>query len=157
MKQVVLILLAPLLITCAAGQSGPTASRSASMPNDAGKKAVVTLDIFSGRENPSWELSAEQVEALAAALGALPETDPAGFFDGLGYRGFKVLVTEAAQGKTESIRAHGGLVLYSVGGADKFLKDEERRVEKLLLESGGRHLNADVRDAVRLEIEPPRP
>jgi hypothetical protein len=157
MRQVGLFLLASLLMTCAVGQSGPTASRSAAMTNDSKKKAVVTLDIFSGRENPSWELSGEQLGALASVLGALPETEPAAFFDGLGYRGFRVVITDEATGKTEGIKAWKGLVLYSAGGADKFLKDKDRRAERLLLESGEGHLKAELRDAVRLEIEPPRP
>lgn len=152
-----LFFLASLLMTCAAGPSGPTASSSAAMTNDSKKRADVTLDIFSGRENPSWELSGEQLGALASVLEALPETEPAAFFDGLGYRGFRVVITDEATGKTEGIKAWKGLVQYSAGGADKFLKDKDRRVERLLLESGGSHLKADLRDAVRLEIEPPRP
>lgn len=144
-------------MTCAVGPSSPTASRSAAMTNDSKKRADVTLDIFSGRENPSWELPGEQLDALASVLEALPETEPAAFFDGLGYRGFRVVITDEATGKTEGIKAWKGLVLHSAGGADQFLKDKDRRVERLLLESGGGHLKTDLRDAVRLEIEPPRP
>lgn len=157
MRQVGLFLLASLLMTCAVGPSSPTASRSAAMTNDSKKSAKVTLDIFSGRENPSWELSREQLGALASALEALPETEPAAFFDGLGYRGFRVAITDEATGKTEGIKVWKDLVQYSAGGADKFLKDKDRRVEHLLLESGGVHLKDDLRDAVRLEIEPSRP
>lgn len=157
MRQVGLFLLASLLLTCAAGPSGPTASRSAAVTNDSGKSARVTLDIFSGRENPSWEFSGERLGALASVLEALPETEPAAFFDGLGYRGFRVVITDEATGKTGGIKAWKGLVLYSAGGVDKVLKDKDRRVERLLLESSGGHLEADIRDAVRLEIEPPRP
>jgi hypothetical protein len=157
MRQVGLFLLASLLMTCAVGPSSPTASRSAAMTNDSKKSAEVTLDIFSGRENPSWKLSGEQLGALATALEALPETEPAAFFDGLGYRGFRVVITDEASGKTEGLKAWKGLVLYSAGGVEKFLKDKDRRVERLLLESGGGHLKDDLRDAVRREIEPPRP
>jgi hypothetical protein len=157
MRQVGLFLLASLLMTCAVGPSSPTASRSAAMNNDARKSAEVTLDIFSGRENPSWKLSKEQLGALASVVEALPETESAAFFDGLGYRGFRVVITDEATGKTEGIKAWKGLVLYSAGGVEKFLKDKDRRVEHLLLESGGEHLKADLRDAVKLEIEPSRP
>ena len=157
MRLVGLFLLASLLMTCAVGPGGPTASRGAAMTNDSGRRAEVTLDIFSGRENPSWELSREQLGALAAALEALPETEPAAFFDGLGYRGFRVVITDEAAGKTVGVRAWKGLVLYSAGGVDKFLEDKERRVERLLLGSGGGRLKDDIRDAVRLEMEPPRP
>ena len=157
MRHVGLLFLASLLMTCAVGPSSPTASRSAAQTNASKKSAEVTLDVFSGRENPSWELSREQLGALASALEALPETEPAAFFDGLGYRGFRVLLTDEATKKTEAVKAWKGLVLYSAGGVEKFLKDKDRRVERLLLESGGGHLKADIRDAVRLEIDPPRP
>jgi hypothetical protein len=68
-----------------------------------------------------------------------------------------VLVTDEATKKTEGIKAWKGLVRYNAGGVEKFLKDKDRRVERLLLESGGGNLNADLREAVRLEIDPPRP
>jgi hypothetical protein len=157
MRQVWLFLLATLLMTCAAGPGSPAASRSAASTNDSEKSAEVSLDIFSGRESPSWELTTEHLGALAPVLESLPETEPAAFFEGLGYRGFRVLVTDGATKKTEGIKAWKGLVLYSAGGVEKYLKDKDRRVERLLLESGGGHLQADVRDAVRLDIEPPRP
>lgn len=150
-----LFLLGALLMTCAVGPSGPPASQGVAMTSDSGKRAEVTLDIFSGRKNPSWEVSKEQLEALASALEALPETEPAAFFDGLGYRGFRVVITDEATKKTMEVKARKGLVLYSAGGVDRFLKDKDRRVERLLLESGGGHLKDDIRDAVRLEIESP--
>jgi hypothetical protein len=151
-----LFLLASLLLTCAVGPNGPAASGGAPITNDSVKRAEVTLDVFSGRENPSWELSGKQLGALVSALGALTETEPAALFDGLGYRGFRVVITDEATGKTEEVKVWRGLVLYSAGGVDKFLKDKDRRVERLLLESGGGHLKSDIRDAVRLEIEQPR-
>lgn len=157
MRQLGLLLLAPLLITCAAGPSAPAAPQDAAMTNQSGKRAEVTLDIYSGRENPSWELSGEQLGALVSALDGLPATERADFFDGLGYRGFTAVIKDAAAGKTERVKACKGLILYTSGGAEKFLKDKDRRVEKLLLESAGRHLKAEQSEAVRLEIEPPRP
>jgi hypothetical protein len=158
MKQIMLFLLVPLLITCAVSRSEPAAPGKAAMTNGAGKKAKVTLDIFSGRENPSWQLSEEQINKLLSTLDALPTSERVRFFDGLGYRGFLVSLTEAASSKEAgSIKAYKGAVLYSAGGVEKFFTDKERRVENLLLESGGSQLGADIRDIVKREIEPPKP
>lgn len=52
-------------------------------------RVEVMLDIFSGRPNPRWTLSDEQVNDLQARLRALPEARPV-VPPGLGYRGFIV-------------------------------------------------------------------
>src|SRR5437660_10024912 len=50
-------------------------------------RVEVMLNIFSGRPNPRWRLSDEQVNDLQARLRALPEAAPV-VPPGLGYRGF---------------------------------------------------------------------
>jgi hypothetical protein len=52
-------------------------------------RVEVMLDIFSGRPNPRWTLSDQQVNDLQARLRALPESTPV-MPPGLGYRGFIV-------------------------------------------------------------------
>lgn len=157
MRLAALFLLAPILVTCAAGTSGPAASRNTAMNDNEGKRAEVTLDIYSGRPNPSWKLNEEQLKALLSELDRLPASEPVKFFDDLGYRGFQVFVTDGESGKREAIKACKGVVLRSAAGADRFLEDKERRVERLLLESGGKVLEAGTVESVRREIEPPRP
>lgn len=158
MKQILLFLLVPLLLTCAVSRNEPTASQKAAMTNKAANTAKVTLDIFSGRENPSWQLSEEQVDKLISIFNTLPASEPVKFFDGLGYRGFMVSLSEAASKReTGSLKAYQGAILYRTGDVDKFFLDKERKVENLLLESGGSHLGADIRDSVKREITPPQP
>ena len=48
----------------------------------------VELDIFSGRPNPSWQLSPERAAELAAKLQGLSEKTQPAQDPGLGYRGF---------------------------------------------------------------------
>jgi hypothetical protein len=158
MKQILLFLLVPLLITCAASHNEPVASRKANMTNNAGNMAKVTLDIFSGRENPSWQLSEEQVNKLLSLIDTLPASEPAVFFDGLGYRGFMVSLRQQAASarETGSIKACKGAIQYRAGDVDKFFTDKDRQVEHLLLESAGSHLGADIRDSVKREIAPPK-
>jgi len=50
-------------------------------------RVEIMLNIFSGRPNPRWRLSDEQVNDLQARLRALPEAAPV-VPPGLGYRGF---------------------------------------------------------------------
>jgi len=53
----------------------------------------VTLNIFSGRPNPSWVLTGEDEKQLIERLAVLEEvTDkrPSGVYGGLGYRGFTI-------------------------------------------------------------------
>lgn len=50
----------------------------------------VELDIFSGRPNPTWELSSEEVDEFTARLSDLTPCDRAFAPPGLGYRGFEI-------------------------------------------------------------------
>lgn len=50
----------------------------------------VELDIFSGRPNPSWELSVDEAAELSRRLAALIKTETRPDEGGLGYRGFVI-------------------------------------------------------------------
>lgn len=72
-------------------------------------KVEVMLDIFSGRPNPRWELSEEQIEELKMKLDALPagtkKKPPV-----LGYRGIRVLNVSRIEGLPERIKAYNGVL-----------------------------------------------
>lgn len=72
-------------------------------------RVQVTLDIFSGRPNPQWALSEEQIEELRKRLVDLKEEE-ATTPPGLGYRGF--LVANAGQDRRlpEQVRVYNGTV-----------------------------------------------
>jgi hypothetical protein len=84
----------------------------------------VELDIFSGRENPSWLLKKEQSETLIALMsgstdsGALPQEPPP-----LGYRGFCIEYDGATW------RAYRG----TLSGANICRIDPDRSIERFLL------------------------
>ena len=121
------------------------------IPNNV-KKARVTLQIYSGRENPSWNLSEKQISDLLALFGNLPKSEAFTLPDNLGYRGFQVELSENAAEKTQEIVAYKGRVLYTSAEAeDKYFTDRERRLEMFLLNSAG-SLNEELKRLVKDEI-----
>ena len=152
MKNVAIWLLALCFLACAVNDKRETLLIDATPANV--KKAKVTLQIFSGRENPSWSLSEKQIDALLALLNDLPKAEPSDFQDGLGYRGFQVVLTDATE-KTQEIVAHRGRIFYKSAEADKYFTDRDRRVEIFLLKSGDSHLDANLSKSVKDEIESP--
>jgi hypothetical protein len=108
----------------------------------------VELDVFSGRPNPSWELSREEMTKFESIVqSARPGTGEIEL-PGLGYRGFVV---------------HGGTDLRIFQGA--LLKDEISRevaetigkpnvdLERWLLETGKPYLESGIYGAVGEELD----
>jgi hypothetical protein len=122
--------------------------------NKADGQAKVTLDIYSGRQNPTWSLTKEQAENLLVIVKGLPASDPCDFFDGLGYRGFKVNLTSPVAGKTSAIMVYRGRVRYDDGRQVKYLTDKDRRIEQLLLKYGSPHLTPGLYKTVEREVRP---
>ncbi len=94
----------------------------------------VTLGIYSGREDPSWLLAADEVAALDRALNALPRAVGRPPEAGLGYRGFTI---ERSDG---TLVAYGGAVAPPGRGERALLSDPARTIERLLLESARTHV-----------------
>jgi len=114
------------------------------------KKAKVTLRVYSGRENPSWNLSEKQTSDLLALVGDLPNSEASALPDNLGYHGFQVELAENAA----EIVAYKGRVLYkSAEAEDKYFTDTKRRMEMFLLNSAGSSLNEELKRLVKDEIE----
>jgi hypothetical protein len=117
----------------------------------------VEVDVYSGRPNPSWDLSAEDVQAFFQRIDALPlapQRSGSSFPEGnLGYRGLKVQATK------EDFVAHieisrGHVVVDSTGSAPKRrLFDPGRSLERWLLQTGRERLDTDLLHYLRLEME----
>lgn len=111
----------------------------------------VTLGIYSGRPDPSWELSDVQVAALVGQLASLPVengTPPQG---GLGYHGFSILVEQA--GVTgEVLVAYRGAVTGPGDAPGSYRADPQRTVETALLGTGRSHLAANEISAVEADL-----
>ena len=116
----------------------------------------VELDVFSGRPNPSWELTGKQPTEFLTLLGSLePVGSAPTASEGLGYRGF--LVT--AQGETMSgfdrIRVFRGMAIANRGGGTEVFRDRQHSLESWLLETGRAHMEQGTAEYVRKEIELP--
>jgi hypothetical protein len=111
----------------------------------------VELDLFSGRPNPTWELSQQQGKELWERLARLPRVADATFPDHLGYRGI-VAELPGPDGGNESIRIYGGAVRHQTQGATLFLNDADRQLERWLAETGAPHLEPGVYQSVLNEL-----
>lgn len=119
--------------------------------------SIVTLNIFSGRPNPSWILEDAAVEELRERIERKPAPTiaaPPGSIVGLGYRGFEVRFGESA----EPIHVHGGVV--GTLAASPNLLDADREVERFLVKTmpdaeraAGLKMNREVAGVVRESIE----
>jgi hypothetical protein len=70
----------------------------------------VELDVFSGRPNPSWQLSPDEIAGLNTRLAGLPRCDQPIPDPVLGYRGFVLSNPQAAPGLPLQISVHDGAV-----------------------------------------------
>ena len=103
---------------------------------------TVSLGLYSGRPDPSWQLSDEESTALSALLESLPRVDGAAPSGGLGYHGFGI-ERLTPEGMPRLLVAFEGTVSDPASSHLSYLDDPERSVERFLLESGRDQLSAD--------------
>lgn len=113
---------------------------------------VVTLHVFSGRPDPSWELSQGQIQELSERLGRIDKATllkPPGIVGGLGYRGFSVrAVREIAL--EPDMYIHAGIIDRTRFDAN--LQTNSPDFELWLLATSGPLLSPDVEAYVRQEL-----
>jgi hypothetical protein len=116
--------------------------------------AIVTLDIFSGAPNPTWELSDGEINRLRELVDRLQEKTflktPA-VAGGLGYLGFRI---DSARERLEpTIVALNGIV-----DLERFVPsklDRTREIERFLLRTGRRVLKRDIIEHVERRVGEP--
>ena len=114
----------------------------------------VMLMVFSGRENPEWELSGDQVNDLKAKLSNLRGTTmerPDGMLGGLGYQGFSVTATQEMEIEP-NIFVHAGIV--DLGPSNAALRDSGSTLESFLLDTAGSAIDQKVRTYVLSQLAP---
>ena len=115
----------------------------------------VTLNVFSGRPNPTWLLSEQEEEELAAKLQALEELTvqrPSGIYGGLGYRGFAVTRGPDHPQGALSVRVHEGIV---ERGAAILNAVDRPGLETWLADKAQSHVSAAVLELVRTSMAQP--
>lgn len=101
--------------------------------------ANVTLEVYSGRPDPTWSLDDALIKTLrervAALKAAAPDT-PA--YEGLGYRGIRVAMT--GSDPLRAVAASRGIVTVERGTEKLRLVDSGRAIELWLVRSGEKTL-----------------
>ena len=98
-------------------------------------EAKVELDAFSGRDNPSWQLTENERSELARRLDDLrPATGATWPAPQLGYRGFKVEVRLAGVQTARLVDVGFGLVVVRVGNDTPAYYLDDKGLESFLAE-----------------------
>jgi hypothetical protein len=110
-----------------------------------GEKAMrVELMVFSGRPNPSFQLTEDQAEEFARRVAALPRAAVRPTPPGLGYQGFRVTSDRAGEWPARWTVLNG--VCSAEDGGDS--REDTGGVEGWLLELARRHSHGDLLDAL---------
>ncbi len=103
----------------------------------------VELDIFSGRPNPSWELSAEDVSELAGRITNLTPASRSSVMGGLGYRGFVISNPGKIEGLPIQIRVYNGTITITENELTSYYEDMNN-IESWFLEQAQKRGYGDI-------------
>ena len=145
-----LCLLCLLMLLLAAGCASPTNTPTPAPATVAPAQVQAELDVFSGRPNPQWTLSAEDARRLLDELEKLPQAPAEPFDSLLGYRGILVRVS-SAEGVT-TYRLWNALVTKEASGQLSAHHDKDRALEEWLLTTGRPYLEEGLYEMVMKEI-----
>ena len=105
-------------------------------------RVEVELDIFSGMPNPTWVLSDAEAVSFVEQLADLPAAAATNLSGNLGYRGFIVKVTQGSG--TLLIHIQNGTVHIANDGTDLCTRDDKRKIERWLLNTGKMHVKDEI-------------
>jgi hypothetical protein len=112
----------------------------------------VTLNVFSGRPNPTWLLSEQDDQKLMERLAAQDEpTDkrPSGVYGGLGYRGFSITRDTTHPHGPLALSVHEGIVDQQLGGPNVV---DHTGLESWLAETGRAHTPDVIQEHLKESI-----
>jgi len=112
----------------------------------------VELDVFSGRPNPTWNLSEREATEFQNRLAALPPAPPAERMPGLGYRGLVVRNAGGQVAGMDSIAVGDGIASSHSHARAHYFRDEGRELEKWLLSTGESHLDPALYQEIARQI-----
>lgn len=116
--------------------------------------SIVTLEVFSGRQNPSWELDDTQIDELKALLAMERNatiSKPTNVISRLGYRGFTV---ESNRESLPALLSAGGGIIEEAREAPSVI-DVNKAIERFLLGTGKPYLDPDTFQEVDAKINGP--
>lgn len=86
---------------------------------------TVELDVYSGRPNPSWTLSHQEITELSARLQGLAQFATVPTVDHLGYRGFLLHNADRQAGIAAEIRVYKGIIIITDQGSTSAFTDSK--------------------------------
>ena len=137
------------LLVLGLGLLAGTAPACSAPTSEGGGEMVVQAELFSGRPNPEWTLTAGETGEMRHLLDRLSAARAGRLADGLGYRGFVVFGTEAALPGCDEIRVQGAQVVAHCGGADRWMADPDRALERWLAATAEGRTDAAVARVLR--------
>jgi len=109
------------------------------------------LDVYSGRENPHWNLTSGEEETFLKSFQALSRTDAEFTSPGLGYRGF--IVEGTGLEGYDQVSVFRGVVLAQAGESSSRFEDKGRLLERWLLGTGKESLEGELYARILSEVE----
>jgi len=113
-------------------------------------RVEVELDIFSGNPDPVWILPKMDAVLFLKKLAMLPKASATELSDNLGYRGFIIKVINESE--ESLVRIQNGTVQFSQCGINIYYRDQNRNLERWLLNSGKSILKSDLYDMVERDF-----
>ena len=107
----------------------------------------VILDIFSGRPNPTWELSQQQADEFLKKIYYLKPTKIFHDDNGLGYRGFVV------EDKLKRYEVNNGLVKIVENNSEQMLQDKDYILEVWLAHTAPNNIDHNLLKIVEENIK----
>ena len=114
-------------------------------------RITATLGIYSGRPDPSWDLTDTQAVQVESAIEALPVKTGIPPEGGLGYHGFSLVFQRSGQAD-ETLIAYRGTVAPLGAGPRAYRIDDGRSLERLLLDFGRSTLTPTEIAAVEADL-----
>jgi hypothetical protein len=114
--------------------------------------ATVEVDLYSGRPNPAWSLTPEEVARLAERVDRLApagEVEPPGR---LGYRGLRFRLYSRGR-EIASAESFDGHLRFQDAAGPRHLADPGGEVERWLLQTGRGKIESQVYETLRNEAE----
>jgi hypothetical protein len=117
------------------------------------QKINVELDIFSGRPNPSWELSSGEVSELLRYMAGLTPASKSAIASDLGYRGFFISNPGKIEGLPVKIHIFNGVLAVNEKGSTNYYNDVND-IENWLMERAKERGYGDIiSEAVKSKSE----
>jgi hypothetical protein len=148
------ILSALILLSCsplpALSVQTPGMNATADGDSAISSRVEVELDIFSGNPNPVWILPETDAVLFLKKLAMLPKASATELSDNLGYRGFIIKVINESE--ESLVRIQNGTVQFSQSSTNVYYSDQNRHLERWLLNSGKPILKSDLYDMVECDF-----